>query len=203
MDLRVSRSRTALATLVAAAVAVVSVAGIAAALTACGARAAGARTASAGGAPKQWDAIAVGAREESVRIIVTHGACGRLRTAVAESEVAVRIEVREEATKGVCTTVAAIQSLTVPLARPLAGRSVLGSHGQVRYPAFFVDRGRVPNLVGFSPGDATDAAALAGLRIHVRHVSARFRFSRVLAQYPGPGQPFPGSGVVRVAVAGG
>lgn len=202
MDLRVSRSRTALTSLVVAAAVAVSVAGIAAALTACGARAARAQTASAEGEPKQWDAIAVGARERSVRIIVTHGACGRLRTAIAESEVTVRIEVREETTNEVCTTVAAIQSLTVPLARPLAGRSVLGSHGQVRYPIFFVDRGGVPGLVGFSPADATGAAALAGLRIRVRHVSARFRFSRVVAQYPRPGQPFPGSRVVRVAVGG-
>ena len=180
-----------------------SFAAIASALTACGARAAGARTTSAGGEPKQWDAIAVGAREVSVRIIVTHGACGRLRTGVAESEVAVRIEVREETTNEVCTAVAAIQSLMVPLARPLAGRSVLGSHGQVRYPVFFVDRSGVPGLVGFSPADATDAAALAGLRIRVRHVSARFRLGRVVAQYPGPGQPLPESGVVRVAVGGG
>jgi hypothetical protein len=148
------------------------------------------------------DVYAVGAGELSVRVIFLHGVCGPIRTRATEADVSVRIEVVEERMPdAICPAIAIVGRVTVPLARPLAGRALVGYHssGSSRY---LIRRGGVPRLLGFSPLDAGHALGLAGLHMRARRVPARGGLPRIVAQYPPPGRPIPTSEVIRVAIAG-
>jgi hypothetical protein len=153
--------------------------------------------------PVEWDAYAVGPREASLELIVQHGTCGTLQTAVAEGRDAVVIEINEEQGSGACPAVEAIGPLDVRLAHPLAGRTIQGPSRQ-HFPTLFL-RSRldsVPRLIGFAPRDAAHALALVSLRAQTKVLHGTSGLRRVVTQSPGPGQPLRKSRIVRVTIAG-
>ncbi len=151
--------------------------------------------------PVEWDAYAVGPREASLELIVQHGVCGTLQTAVAEERDSVVIDIDEEQGPGACPAVAAIGPLDVRLTHPLAGRTIQGPSRQ-RLPILSPSRlDSVPRLIGFAPQDATHALALVSLRGRTRIVHGATGLRRVVAQYPAPGQRTPKSRIVRITIA--
>jgi len=152
--------------------------------------------------PVEWDAYAVGPRETSLELIVQHGTCGTLQTAVVEGRDSVVIDIDEAQGPGACLAVATIGPLDVRLAHPLAGKAIEGPSRQ-HFPTLFL-RSRldsVPRLIGFAPQDAAHALALVSLAERTRTIHATGGLRRVVAQYPAPGQPLRKSRIVRVTIA--
>jgi len=151
--------------------------------------------------PVEWDAYAVGPRETSLELIVQHGVCGALQTAVAEGRDSVVIHIDEEQGPGACPTVVTIGPLDVRLAHPLAGRTIQGPSRR-RLPILSPSRrDSVPRLIGFAPQDAAHALALVSLHGQTRIVHGASGLRRVVAQYPAPGRRVPKSRVVRITIA--
>jgi len=154
-------------------------------------------------APVEWDAYAVGPRETSLELIVQHGVCGALHTAVMEGRDSVVIDINEEQGSGACPAVVTIGPLDVRLAHPLAGRTIQGPSRQ-RLPTFFL-RSRldsVPRLIGFAPRDAAHALSLVSLHEQTRILHGTGGLRRVVAQYPAPGQRVPKNRALRIRIAG-
>jgi hypothetical protein len=152
--------------------------------------------------PVEWDAYAVGPREASLELIVQHGTCGTLQTAVVERRDSIVIEVNEQQGSGACPAVAAIGPLDARLAHPLAGRTVQGPSRQ-RLPILSPSRrDSVPRLIGFAPQDAAHALSLISLHGRTRIVHGVSGLRRVVAQYPAPGQRTPKNRIVRITIAG-
>lgn len=151
--------------------------------------------------PVEWDAYAVGPRETSLELIVQHGTCGTLQTAVVEGRDTVVVDVDEAQGPGACLAVAAIGPLDVRLAHPLAGRTIQGPSRQ-RLPIFPPSRlDSVPRLIGFARQDAAHALALVSLRGQTKVVHGTSGLRRVVAQYPAPGHRTPKSRIVRITIA--
>ena len=151
--------------------------------------------------PVEWDAYAVGPHETSLELIVERGMCGPIQTAVVEGHDSVVIEIDEEQEPGACLAVAAVGTLDVQLAHPLAGRAIQGPSR--RHFQALVSRSRldsVPRLVGFAPQDASHALALVSLRERTSTAHGTGGLQRVVAQYPAPGQPVPKSRTVRITI---
>ena len=152
--------------------------------------------------PVEWDAYAVGPREASLELIVQHGVCGPLQTAVAEGHDSVVIDIDEQQGPGACPAVVTIGPLNVRLAHPLAGRTIEGPSRQ-RLPILSPSRrDSVPRLIGFAPQDAAHALGLVSLRAQTRIVHGVSGLRRVVAQYPAPGRRMPKSRVVQITLAG-
>ncbi len=151
--------------------------------------------------PVEWDAYSVGPREASLELIVQHGTCGTLQTAVVERRDSVVIDINEQQGPGACPAVAAIGPLDVRLAHPLAGRTIQGPSRQ-RLPILSPSRrDSTPRLIGFAPPDAAQALSLFSLREQTRIVHGASGLRRVVAQYPAPGRRVPKSRVVRITIA--
>jgi hypothetical protein len=152
--------------------------------------------------PVEWDAYAVGPREASLELVVQHGVCGTLQTAVAEGRDSVTVDIDEVQGSGACAAVAAIGPLYVRLAHPLAGRTIQGPSRQ-RLPILTPSRlDSVPRLIGFAPQDAAQALSLVSLEEQTKVVHGTSGLRRVVVQYPVPGQRTPKSGIVRITIAG-
>lgn len=153
--------------------------------------------------PVEWDAYAVGPREASLELIVQHGVCGPIHAGATEGRDDVEVQIIEEQRAGVCPALATIGTLSVRLARPLAGRAVQGP-GRELFPSGVAGLrlDSVPRLIGFDPQDAAHALALVALHGQTRAVHGVGGLRRVVAQYPAPGQRRPRSRVVRVTIAG-
>jgi hypothetical protein len=151
--------------------------------------------------PVEWDAYAVGPREASLELIVQHGVCGTLQTAVAEGHDSVVIDIDEEQGPGACPAVVTIGPLDVRLAHPLAGRTIQGPSRQ-RLPIISPSRlDSVPRLIGFAPRDAAHALSLVSLREQTKITHGVSGLRRVVAQYPAPGQRTPKNRIVRITIA--
>jgi hypothetical protein len=152
--------------------------------------------------PVEWDAYAVGPREASLELIIQHGTCGTVQTAVVEGRDSVTVDIDEVQGPGACPAVAAIGSLDVRLAHPLAGRTIGGPSRQ-RLPILSPSRlDSVPRLIGFAPQDAAHALSLVSLGEQARVVHGARGLRRVVAQYPAPGRRTPKSRVMRITIAG-
>jgi hypothetical protein len=151
--------------------------------------------------PVEWDAYAVGPREASLELIVQHGVCGTLQTAVAEGRDSVVIDIDEEQGPGACPAVVTIGPWDVRLAHPLAGRTIQGPSRQ-RLPILSPSRlDSVPRLIGFAPQDAAHALSLVSLGEQTKVVHRTSGLRQVVAQYPAPGQRVPKNRVVRITIA--
>lgn len=156
-----------------------------------------------------WAASAVGPRERSLVLEYTQGGCGSRNNHVAVhgTDNSVFIEMHAEFPVFPPGTVVSCPAphktfLTVPLARPLAGRHIRG-----RQTAFGGEGGEspqvVPRLIGFAPRDAYRALALRYLRGRVLLVSPLRALPRVVAQDPATGAVVVRNTIVRLRVAGG
>ncbi len=88
----------------------------------------------------------------------------------------------------------------LPVASPGAPRATGSPDAPA--PAPKADPGRVPALIGLKIADAEHQASQAEMTLYVERVAGQ-PVGHVLEQIPGPGQPRPPAGVVKVVVAAG
>jgi hypothetical protein len=157
-----------------------------------------------------WDVIGVGPHERSIELAYRDSGCERNPAAtVHESAKSVTIQVSQEALVRrptvVCVYSPVVGSLRVSLARPLAGRVILG---RPRYPPYDTpqlpfgrDRTKMPSLIGFAPTDAEQVLTIYEAQAKIRFAPKSHGRPRVLAQQPRPGTPLPPDHTVRIRVS--
>jgi hypothetical protein len=158
-----------------------------------------------------WDVYAVGPHERSLQLVFTNvtGDCRSARNERArahETRTTVSIEFTKEVslrTPGVLCALSRrlmIGTTTLPLARPLAGRTIRGRRGVTPGVRPFLGE-RTPGLIGFSPHDAEHALGLWHLKGRILRVRRTAGLRRVVAQSPAGGHRRPQNELVRLRVA--
>jgi hypothetical protein len=149
--------------------------------------------ASAASEPSGWplEVIAVGPAEHSLELLTAFTDCGAQGGVVVhESSASVEVERSTEARSSVCDLLVRSGWLVLPLARPLAGRAILGQSlmrpGSRPLSRLGLLHG-VPRLIGFAPADARHALAVVGLSDRIRVLLPVHGRRRVVSQDPAPG----------------
>jgi hypothetical protein len=154
-----------------------------------------------------WQAASVGLHERTVMLEVILGGCSghrNVRTVVREGHTTVSIAVRDEVAEyagPIKCPPPYREPLTVALKRPLAGRRLIGASKFDIGTLVGYKTVKVPQVIGFAPGDAERALAIADLRGRVKVDLGRGR-RRVVSQVPIAGRLVPPDSLVTLHIAG-
>lgn len=146
-----------------------------------------------------WDVIGVGPQGRSLDLVFLTGGClsptADAEVAETSTSVTLTVTLANLATPGTaCPAFVRFATMTVALARPLAGRVILGrpTPPLSGYMGALVTANghtklRMPRLVGFAPADARHTLALYGLTVQFANGPKRPGLARVIAQSPRAG----------------
>jgi hypothetical protein len=169
-------------------------------------------------APVAWGVGQVGRGERTLQLIYAITSCATpgATVTIAETSATVTIGVEQETHpyEQCISAVYPVGTATVRLARPLAGRKIVGAlddlpdHAVPVVPPVIVATRHqrqvqvVPRLIGLAPSDALQALKISGLRTHFCNVPPATGLPRVVAQRPAPGRVLVSRELVHIRLAG-